>query len=211
MFGFIVLFPVLLSTAMGFLLARQYMKFSAVRRRVFLVLYVTATVLLSLAVILFVPTDAMSWAEKFVFAACLGLSTAVSPFLTKRTEFYDEQLNEIIGFRDFLRDAEKDRLETLLQDDPQYYYNILPYANVLGVSKIWSDKFNDLSFAPPSYYRGRDVSVFDIYFAARLTNTIGESLTYRPPKTGGGSFSGGSHGGGGGSFGGFGGGGGGRW
>ncbi len=208
--GFIVSFPILLSTAMGYILSRHYMKFSVVKRRVMLGVYVIATILLSFAVILFLPTDAMSWAEKFVFAACLGLSTAVSPFLTKRTEFYDEQLNEIIGFRDFLRDAEKDRLETLLNDDPQYYYNILPYANVLGVSKIWSDKFNDLSFAPPSYYRGRDVSVFDIYFAARLTSSIGSSLTYRPPKASGGSFSGG-HGGGGGSFGGFGGGGGGRW
>ena len=98
----------------------------------------------------------------------------------------------------------------LLAEDPQYYYDILPYANVLGVSEIWADKFKDLTMDPPEYYRGRGISMFDIFLLSRISTNVGRSLTYVPSKSSGRSFSGKGFGGGGG-FGGFGGGGGGRW
>ncbi|MDE7165360.1 MAG: DUF2207 domain-containing protein [Clostridiales bacterium] len=213
--GIITVAPVILAYALGSLLVRTYFKIGDVRRKVFLALFFVAVILLSVAVMFAVPTDAMGWAEKIIFAVCVGVTSALAPFLTRRTDEYTEQLNDIIGFRNFLRDAEKDQLEALLADDPQYYYNILPYANVLGVSDIWQDKFSKLSMQPPGYYHGKHISVFDIYLVSRLSNSIGSSLTYRPaPRSPNiGSFSGGghSHGGGGGSFGGFGGGGGGSW
>lgn len=209
--GFVVLIPVIISAGLGYTLNRYYIKLSVKKRRLLLVLLFAVTLLVSVGTMLSVPTDVMSWTEKTIFALCLGASSAVAPFLTVRTDAYTAQLNDIIGFRDFLRDAEKDRLESMLKDDPQYYYNILPYANVLGVSKIWSDKFKDLTVEPPTYYRSYDrTTIFDIYIMTRIADNVGRSLTYVPPKANGGSFSGGRSGGGG-SFGGFGGGGGGRW
>lgn len=216
--GIITVAPVILAYALGSLLVRTYFKIDDTRRKAFLALFFVSVILLSVAVMLAVPTDAMSWAEKIVFALGIGVTSAIAPFLTRRTDKYTEQLNDIIGFRNFLRDAEKDKLETLIADDPQYYYSILPYANVLGVSDIWQDKFADLKMEPPVYYRGSNMSVFDIYVVSRLSRSIGSSLTYTPatrsPSSG--SFSGGHGGfggghGGGGSFGGFGGGGGGSW
>lgn len=210
--GIAVLLPVLVAFGFGTVLMYNYQKLTVKRRRFFLGLLFASSVLLAVGVMLLVPTHAMSWAEKFVFAACLGGASAITPFLTKRTKFYTEQLNDIIGFRDFLRDAEKDRLETLLKDDPQYYYNILPYANVLGVSDIWADKFKDLALEPPAYYRGSSITLFDVLVINHLMNSVGRSMSYVPPKASGRSMSGGSFGGGhGGGFGGFGGGGGGRW
>lgn len=210
--GIIVILPVLLSAGMGTILSRQYVKLSVNIRRMLLIALFAVTLIVSIGVMLIIPTDVMSWTEKALFALFLGVSSALSPFLTVRTDFYTEQLNNIIGFRNFLRDAEKDRLEMLLKDDPQYYYDILPYANVLGVSKIWADKFSGLTIEPPTYYHGYGYNMFDIYVMTRLTSSIGNSLSYVPPKSSSGSFSGGGHSsGGGGGFGGFGGGGGGRW
>lgn len=210
--GIAVLLPVLVAFGFGTVLMLNYQKLTVTRRKVFLALLFASSVLLAVGVMLLVPTHAMSWAEKFVFAACLGGASAITPFLTKRTTFYTEQLNEIVGFRDFLRDAEKDRLETLLKDDPQYYYNILPYANVLGVSDIWADKFKGLAVEPPTYYRGSNISLFDILVINHLMTSVGRTVSYVPPRASGRSLSGGSFGGGhGGGFGGFGGGGGGRW
>lgn len=37
----------------------------------------------------------------------------------------------------FLETAEKEKLEQLVFEDPKYFYNILPYAYVLGVSDKW--------------------------------------------------------------------------
>lgn len=209
--GMIVAIPIIIAYALGSVIVRVYLKLGKTQRSVYLVMFFAAIILLSIAVMLAVPTDCMSWTVKIIFAVCIAVASAFSPFLTRRTDSYTERLNDILGFRDFLRDAEKDRLEELIADDPQYFYNILPYANVLGVSKVWQDKFAGLDIQPPAYYRGNNVSLFDIYVISRLSNSIGSSLTYSPPKASGGSFSGGRSGGGGGSFGGFGGGGGGSW
>lgn len=211
--GLTALIPVAVAGAIGFALVRYYLKLSSAKRKASLVALFAATLLTAVGTMFAVPTSVMGWVEKGVFAFSLAVSAAIAPFLTKRTAFYDEQLNNILGFRDFLRDAEKERLEMLIADDPQYYYNILPYANVLGVSDIWEDKFKEITVEPPSYYRGNDISLFNILIINRLCRSVGSTLTYSPPKANGGSFSGGSShgGGGGGSFGGFGGGGGGRW
>ena len=207
--GIVTLVPVILASVLGALLVLSYFKLSETRRKVLLALFFVAAVFLSLATMFVVPTDAMGWTEKIVFGISIGVTSAIAPFLTRRKEGYTELLNDAVGFRNFLRDAQKDELETLLKDDPQYYYNILPYANVLGVSKIWQDKFADLTLEPPTYYHGRHTSLFDIYAVSSLTKSVGSSLSYVPSKSSGGSFSGGGHGGGGG--GGFGGGGGRSW
>ncbi|MCH5155136.1 MAG: DUF2207 domain-containing protein [Clostridiales bacterium] len=207
--GVITVIPVALASALGSMLVTTYFKLGEVRSKVFLVLFFIVAILLTVAVMFIVPTDAMGWTEKVIFAVCIGATSALAPFLTRRKDGYTEQLNDVIGFRNFLRDAQKDELETLLKDDPQYYYNILPYANVLGVSDIWQNKFADLTIEPPTYYSGRDISLFDIYVLSRMSDSVGKSLSYVPPKASIGSFSGGGHGGGGG--GGFGGGGGGSW
>lgn len=75
----------------------------------------------------------------------------------KDTAYREEALVLLLGFKDFMLQAEKDRLETLLIDDPQYYYHVLPYAQVLHASDIWIHKFADLFIVPPTWYRGDDV------------------------------------------------------
>ena len=50
--------------------------------------------------------------------------------------------------------VEKDKLEMLVNDNPNYFFDILPYAYVLGVSDIWSKKFESIAIAPPTWYVG---------------------------------------------------------
>lgn len=211
--GILVVLPVILSAVCGAMLARNYLKFTPIKRKLFLALLFAGTALFSVVVMFSIPTDVMGWTEKMIFALCMGFGSSIAPFLTKRTAFYNEQLNSILGFREFLRDAEKERLELLLADDPQYYYNILPYANVLGVSDIWKNKFEGMTIEPPTYYSGGNIGLFDIFILHRLSLSLSRSLSYVPPKVNVGSLSGKNFrgGGGGGGFGGFGGGGGRSW
>ncbi len=211
LFGGAVIIPVGITAICGSIICRYYFKLNEKKRRVLIGLYFAMAVLLAVGVSFVVPADVMGIFERVVFALTLGASSALAPFLTARTEYYDEQLNGILGFRNFLRDAEKERLELLLADDPQYYYNILPYANVLGVSDIWEEKFKDLALEPPTYYRGTGMTVFNYMVIHNLTRSIGTSLTYVPSSNSGSFSSGGGHSGGGFSGGSFGGGGGGRW
>lgn len=128
----------------------------------------------------------------------------------KRTMYGNEILGRIKGFTHFLKTAEKDKLELMVQDDPNYFYNILPFTYVLGVSTIWIKKFESIIKTPPEWYDGN--RAFDMYvFSSFMNNTYKSaesSMTRRPPAESGGSFSGG---GGGFSGGGSGGGGGSSW
>ncbi|MBD5131458.1 MAG: DUF2207 domain-containing protein [Clostridiales bacterium] len=203
-----------LSALAGLMLGAYYHKLGDTKRKVLTGLYAAVNVGLALIVAIAVPIDVMGWLERIIFACALCVPMTLVPFFILRTDYYDAQLNMILGFRNFLRDAEKAQLETLLEDDPQYYYDILPYANVLGVSQIWADKFKDITVEPPTYYYGTSRTVFDVFVITHVMNNVGSTLSVQP-KSSGGSFS--SHGGGGGHSGGgfsggsFGGGGGGRW
>lgn len=49
---------------------------------------------------------------------------------------------KILGFRNYLITAEKNQLETLVSEDPDYFYNILPYTYALDISDIWINNFD---------------------------------------------------------------------
>ena len=88
------------------------------------------------------------WA-RFVVGILTAGTMAFSALYRRRTREYAEALGGIVGFRDYIRLAEKDKMETMLEENPSFYYDILPYAQVLGVSDIWTDKFAGLSMQPP--------------------------------------------------------------
>jgi len=130
---------------------------------------------------------------------------------------------EILGFRDFIRDAEYDRLVALSGDDPEYFYNIMPYAYVMGMSTKWARKFENIKVNSPSWYRGYDSGnlIFNVLWFNAMMNSCNYSFSNSFTNfvsNGGGDFGGGIGGGIGGGFGGggfsgggFGGGGGGAW
>lgn len=134
--------------------------------------------------------------------------------MKRRTKYGTEVLGRILGFKTFLKTAEKEKLETLVNQNPEYFYNILPYAYVLGVSDEWIKNFETISLMPPEWYVGND-SYYDYHTFSNnynyLMRTSAYAMTSRPSSSdsyssfsggsfsGGGGFSGGGSGGGGGS------------
>lgn len=125
-------------------------------------------------------------------------------FMPKRTEYGTKILGYIQGFREFLLTAEKDRLEALVEEDPQYFYDILPYTYVLGVSDKWMKKFEEITVESPDWYHSSQHSAFHIvhfHQMMRQTMTMAKSSMTSSPGSGGhggGGHAGGGHGGGGG-------------
>lgn len=105
--------------------------------------------------ILAVPTYVIDYLPKAVISAVSALIVCLSVSLITKSEKYTKELGEIIGFKNFITIAEKAQLEKMLEDDPQYYYHILPYAQVLGVSDIWEKKFEGLTVEPPAWATSR--------------------------------------------------------
>jgi len=140
-----------------------------------------------------------------VLAAGACLALAIAPSIRRTTDYGVYVLGRCQGFKQFLKTAEKSRLEMLLEENPEYYYDILPYAQVLGVSSIWEDKFKGLETPPPAWFYGADVNTTTArYLMMRNMTTSNTVMRSVPVSTSSGSGRGGFGGfsGGGGSFGG---------
>ena len=59
------------------------------------------------------------------------------------------QLGKILGFKEFIKVAEKERLEMLVEENPEIFYEILPYAQVLGVSDKWIENLDVIKVDRP--------------------------------------------------------------
>lgn len=164
---------------------------------------------------LFILDNINAGNEKMLFFLA-GLLISVGAFVVscliqQRTPEGHRILQQITGFKLFLETAEKEKLETLVLDDPKYFYNILPYAYVLGVSDKYMKKFEDIAIEPPVWYNGHSSFNYLVFshFMRNAMRTSSTAMVYTPPSSSGsskGGFSGGGF-----SGGGIGGGGGGRW
>lgn len=145
------------------------------------------------------------------------LLTVMTVLMKARTKRSAELLGKILGFQNFIKLAEYDRLKLLSDEDPEYFYHIMPYAYVLGMSTVWAEKFMKIQIAPPTWYSGYDGGyIFTPLWYGHFTTHAAQGFThsfYNLPDSGDfGSFGGGGgFSGGGFSGGGFGGGGGGSW
>ncbi len=133
--------------------------------------------------------------------------------MSKKTVKGNEILQKLLGFKEFIRSVEKDRLQEFLKQDQNYFDKVLPYAIVFNVADKWKDKFKGLDIPPPTWYSGAyGGNTFSTHmFMNNLDNSMRSMSTtfYSAPSSSG--SSGGSFGGGGSSGGGFGGGGGSSW
>lgn len=138
---------------------------------------------------------------------CSGFTGAMG----KRMPYGDRVLAQVLGFREFIAKAEKDKLERMFESDPQYFYRVLPYAIVLRLSTKWAEHFSRMTLSPPAWYRGYSRDRFDSRaFERNLSNrfsSLSSSMcaTHSSSSSSGssgssssGGYSGGGSGGGGG-------------
>ncbi|MDE7395924.1 MAG: DUF2207 domain-containing protein [Clostridiales bacterium] len=58
------------------------------------------------------------------------------------------------SFRQFLLEAEQERVELLVEENPRYYYNILPYCYILNVTEKMKVKFDRIMMEGPAWFLG---------------------------------------------------------
>lgn len=204
-------------TIIGSLLSRWHYFKPAARTAAFVFLSIIYIFLAALyAAYLY---SAMGFTAAGIASAAAAAVSAVLSFRAKKyTDLGASVLGRLIGFRNFIERAEKQRIELLAEENPSYFYDVLPFAYVLGITDKWARHFKGIALAPPAWYTdtystGRVFSA--LYFQSAIMSSMSamrQSMSVRPSPKGGGT-GGGSFGGGGGGFsgGGFGGGGGGSW
>ncbi len=133
----------------------------------------------------------------FVCFAAITILIIFTIIMTKRTKYGISILGRIKGFKRFLETAEKEQLEKLVEDDPEYFYDILPYTYSLGVSNKWVKRFDGILVNEPNWFMGNDGFNFIIFnnFMNSTMSTLSNSA-YSGGDVGGFGGSGGSSGGG---------------
>ena len=123
------------------------------------------------------------------FIACIVI-LFFTIFMERKTEYGAKIKPQIEGFREFLLKAEKDQLEDLVTKNSEYFYDILPFTYVLGVSKKWISKFENIKIP------AKDMGTFN--YSSDYAFSAISSGVYTPSSSGssssgcgGGSSSGG--------------------
>lgn len=134
------------------------------------------------------------------------------------TEYKIKMTGKLLGLKTFIKKAELDQINKLVEENPEYYYSVLPYAYVFGLTDKWIKKFEGITINPPEWYNSDDVirGFSSYYFVSSLTRDMNSGLNnarkeYQAEQaaaaksstdgfSGGGFSGGGSGGGGGGSW-----------
>lgn len=142
----------------------------------------------------------MIFLSPWIGVACiiLGIEAGlIIYYAPKRTEEGTRVLEHILGLEEYIKVAEKDRLQ--FQEKEYIFFEILPYAIALGLATVWAKAFEGLITANPDWYHSNNGVMF---IPTDFVNSIDSSLasSISSASSGGGSVGGGSGGGGGGSW-----------
>lgn len=147
--------------------------------------FVVALITLILSLLSFFVVEDMdpSWSSLYYMSfACIFVDLFFAFIMGRKTEYGEYISARIKGFRDFLVTAEKEKLESLVEQNPHYFYDILPYTYVLNISKKWINKFENIKM--PEVNMGNfdyssDVSfhsIFDsVYYPVPTSSSSGRS------------------------------------
>lgn len=202
--GLMILFPVLFTAILGLVRENYRYKWKNRKRIGILIGIIAVAVLCSFLYVFAVGSHVMLVSEKVVIAVTAVVLTFMGLRCVSRSEKYLEKLGQILGFKDFIVVTEEEKIKVMLEENPELYYDVLPYAQVLGVTNEWEGKFKRILIEAPSWCVGSQMTVFDYMILNSCLRRASIRMTARPQRKSGGFVSGS---GGGGSFGGFGGGG----
>jgi hypothetical protein len=140
---------------------------------VFLILF--AIYVFAVPAIFSAALDFAALAITLASAAATLLMLPLTVIMRSRTEQGSKWFGQLLGFRNFIEKAEKERIEKLVAENPSYFYNVLPYAYVLGVTDAWANKFEGIGVQPPQWYTGySSTRAFTaIWFASSMSRGMG--------------------------------------
>ncbi len=120
----------------------------------------------------------------------------IAPLVKVFTEFERSMQGKVIGFKNFLKVAELDKLNALVQDDPEYFYHILPYCYIFNLTDKMEEKFKALNIEYPEYLNGNSTVIVAGCIGSVITRRISSSSSSSSSSFRGGGGRRGSSGGG---------------
>ena len=106
------------------------------------------------------------------------------------------------GLKKFIKTAEVSKLQMLADENPQYFYRILPYAYIFNISDKWIKKFESIVKPDMAWSSGTSFNEQEFMYFAKTMHKFSEpsyengGITYSSGSGGGSHRSSGGGGGG---------------
>lgn len=108
-----------------------------------------------------------------------------------------ELVRDSLGFKHFIKTSQKEKLEFLVKENPNYYSETLAYALAFGLADVWSDKLKDLAQVPSWYGVPPGVVPTAAMVHQSMQSIVyTQTVSYQTKSATSGGFTGGSAGGG---------------
>lgn len=108
-----------------------------------------------------------------LLAAALGLLTgALTRHGGKCSRAGSRLIGQILGFRRFLLHTSQPQLEARVRREPQYFYQLLPYAEAMGLGADLARRFGELELEPCEWYHEPDLPRTALGFYEKLQETL---------------------------------------
>ena len=130
--------------------------------------------------------ETVYWVAFLSGFTCIVLMLFLDKYMKKRTQLGNELLGKIKGFKRFLETAEKHKLEQLVRQTPDYFYDILPFTYVLGVSEVWIKKFENIAIQQPKWYSGSSAfshAAFGSFMNSTMKSASSATASFPPRRS----------------------------
>ena len=96
------------------------------------------------------------WAGQWLIGACSALSQLLAGLMAayggRRSELGRQNATRILGLRHYLKTVDRAEVKRIQENDPEYFYNLLPFAMALGVEIPFAQRFSKQKMAPCPYF-----------------------------------------------------------
>jgi len=95
--------------------------------------------------------------------------------ILKKDFYSNEKRGKRLLFKEGIETITDDKINELLREDSEYFYNILPFTCLWGISDKWFNKFKTKNIKLPTWYTGGD-KYFSIELFENLINNMYSSV-----------------------------------
>lgn len=109
-----------------------------------IVLWGLVVVIGGLVCSIFTTYDMYIW----IYMLCGAVSVLAAGYTNCSTVYRRQLMGKLLGFRDYIMSCELEKLSSLVNDNPGYFYDVLPYAYVFGLTDEWILRFETVDVEP---------------------------------------------------------------
>ena len=101
----------------------------------------------------------------FIYLITISVALLTSILIHGETKYSEEGSKAkglTLGFKNFIKLCEVDQIKAFAEENPSYYFEVLPYAYVFDLTDVWIKKFETMNLNMPDWLTTECGEIADI-------------------------------------------------